>query len=68
MVFIGRSNVGKSSLLNATLNNYVAHTSNTPGKTRELYFYRLEKLNLYLVDAPGYGYATGDRKELVQWG
>ncbi len=63
----GRSNVGKSSLLNAlTGRNTLARTSNTPGRTRALnYFLLAEKY--YLVDLPGYGYARVTKSEVAQW-
>lgn len=64
IAFVGRSNVGKSSLLNALVRRSVARTSAAPGKTRLVNFYRV-KVNLqkafYLVDLPGYGYARGKK-------
>jgi ribosome biogenesis GTP-binding protein YsxC/EngB len=64
----GHSNVGKSSLLNSIFNTDAAHVSKTPGKTRNLFFYKLTKdPNFILVDAPGYGYAVGSRKEIDNW-
>jgi GTP-binding protein len=54
--FIGRSNVGKSSLINALVYQKIAHTSSTPGKTQTLNFYLINE-KWYLVDLPGYGYA-----------
>lgn len=57
IVFIGRSNVGKSSLLNKLVQRkHAARVSSTPGKTRELNYYLINK-QLYFVDLPGYGYA-----------
>jgi GTP-binding protein len=57
IVFIGRSNVGKSSLINKFLNRKrLAKTSSTPGKTQTINFYRINK-KFYLVDLPGFGYA-----------
>ena len=57
IVFIGRSNVGKSSLLNKLCNRKnIARVSSTPGKTRELNYYLINR-ELYFVDLPGYGYA-----------
>jgi len=57
IIFIGRSNVGKSSLLNKLCNRKnIARVSSTPGKTRELNYYLINK-ELYFVDLPGYGYA-----------
>ncbi|MBX4210279.2 MAG: ribosome biogenesis GTP-binding protein YihA/YsxC [Mollicutes bacterium PWAP] len=56
--FIGRSNVGKSSLINAITNRKkLARTSNTPGRTQLINYFYEEKLDMYLVDLPGYGYA-----------
>jgi GTP-binding protein len=64
----GRSNVGKSSLLNKLLNRRnLARVSNSPGKTRTLNFYRVNDL-LYLVDLPGYGFAKRSPEERKQWG
>lgn len=57
IIFIGRSNVGKSSLLNKLCNRKnIARVSATPGKTRELNYYQINK-DMYFVDLPGYGYA-----------
>ena len=57
VAFLGRSNVGKSSLINAlTGKRGLAFTSNTPGRTQAINFYRIDG-NLYFVDLPGYGYA-----------
>lgn len=67
IAFAGRSNVGKSSLLNAlTGRNGLARTSNTPGRTRELNFFDLGA-RLRLVDLPGYGYARAGRAEVNAW-
>ena len=62
MALVGRSNVGKSSLINALVRQRVARTSAAPGKTRLANFYRVQRgpaPALYLVDLPGYGYARG---------
>ncbi len=60
--FVGRSNVGKSSLINMITNKKsIARTSSTPGKTQHLNFYLINKL-WYLVDLPGYGYAKVSKK------
>ena len=67
IAFAGRSNVGKSSLVNAlTGRNTLARTSNTPGRTRELNFFELTA-GLYLVDLPGYGYAKVERAQVERW-
>ena len=57
IAFVGRSNVGKSSLINAILGVQAAKTSKTPGKTRDIQFYPLVKKDCRLIDCPGYGYA-----------
>ncbi len=67
IAFIGRSNVGKSSLLNSLIGRKnLARTSSTPGKTRGLYFYLLNDA-LSFVDLPGYGYAKVSKKERERW-
>lgn len=67
IAFAGRSNVGKSSLINALVNqNALARTSNTPGRTQQLNFFELGK-RLYLVDMPGYGYAKVSKSLLAEW-
>lgn len=68
IAFLGRSNVGKSSLINRLLNRKnTARTSSTPGKTRGLYFYLLNEL-FYFVDLPGYGYARVSKEIQREWG
>lgn len=68
VAFIGRSNVGKSSLLNRlTGRKQLARTSGTPGKTRQFNFYRVGKAGLYLVDVPGLGYARIAQAERARW-
>ncbi len=67
VAFAGRSNVGKSSLLNAlTGRKTLARTSNTPGRTRELNFFNLAG-RLMLVDLPGYGYARASKSDIARW-
>lgn len=64
----GRSNVGKSSLINSMVNRKaLARISGTPGKTRTINFYNIND-ELYLVDLPGYGYAKVSREEKNKWG
>ncbi|SKA71262.1 ribosome biogenesis GTP-binding protein YihA/YsxC [Desulfobaculum bizertense] len=64
----GRSNVGKSSLVNALAGRKsLAKISSTPGKTRSLNFYRVVPDNFYLVDLPGYGYARCSKTERDKW-
>lgn len=70
VAFLGRSNVGKSSLLNRMMaRKQLARTSRTPGKTRLLHFYRVERpeRTLVLVDLPGYGYAKASKAERASW-
>ncbi len=67
IAFAGRSNVGKSSLINRLLGRKnLARTSSTPGKTRQLN-YILVNDAFYVVDLPGYGYAKVSRREKIQW-
>ena len=68
VAFAGKSNVGKSSLINALMNRKaLARTSATPGKTQTINFYNVNQ-EMYLVDLPGYGYARVSEKEKIQWG
>lgn len=67
IAFAGRSNVGKSSLVNAlTGRSTLAKISNTPGRTQQLNFFNLGG-KLYLVDMPGYGYAKVSKSQVKQW-
>lgn len=67
VAFAGRSNVGKSSLVNAlTGRGALARASNTPGRTRQINFFRLDDA-LMLVDLPGYGYARAPKREIAAW-
>jgi GTP-binding protein len=63
---VGRSNAGKSSFINALTGHKIAKVSQTPGKTRLLNFFDLNE-KVYMVDMPGYGFATGNRKEIEFW-
>jgi GTP-binding protein len=68
IAFAGRSNVGKSSLINALMNRKAyARTSQQPGKTQTINFYNINDA-LYFVDLPGYGYAKVSQNTLEQWG
>jgi GTP-binding protein len=68
VAFAGRSNVGKSSLINAlTGRNNLARTSHTPGRTQELIFFEGPDKALRLVDMPGYGYAAAPKSKVASW-
>lgn len=68
VAFAGKSNVGKSSLINALMNRKsLARTSAQPGKTQTINFYNINQV-MYLVDLPGYGYAKASVKEKEKWG
>ena len=74
IAFLGRSNVGKSSLINSLVgSDRLAHTSNTPGRTRTINFYRVNQEDAagrnacYFVDLPGYGYAKVAREQAQEW-
>jgi GTP-binding protein len=70
VAFLGRSNVGKSSLLNALVQRKkLARTSSAPGKTRLIHFFRVERpgIEIHLVDLPGYGYAKVSKTERKRW-
>ena len=67
IAFVGRSNVGKSSLLNFLANNKsLARTSSTPGRTRLINYFLIND-NFYFVDLPGYGFAKGAKSESDKW-
>ena len=68
IAFAGKSNVGKSSLINALMNRKAyARISAKPGKTQTINFYNINEA-VYLVDLPGYGYAKVSEQEKIQWG
>src|SRR5205085_11205781 len=74
IAFLGRSNVGKSSLINALIGSKgLAHTSNTPGRTQTINFYRItsgaasDQGTCYFVDLPGYGYAKVSKEQSQGW-
>ncbi|MBE5757634.1 MAG: YihA family ribosome biogenesis GTP-binding protein [Clostridiales bacterium] len=67
VAFVGRSNVGKSSLINMLLkHNKLAKTSSTPGRTRLINYFQANE-DVYFVDLPGYGYAKASKKEVDGW-
>ena len=66
--FAGRSNVGKSSIINKLTNrNKLARTSNTPGKTQQINYYLIDN-QIYIVDLPGFGFAKVPKNERERWG
>ncbi len=68
VAFAGKSNVGKSSLINVLMQRKsLARTSQQPGKTQTLNFYNVNR-ELYFVDLPGYGYAKASKEEVKKWG
>ena len=68
VAFVGRSNVGKSSIINSLTNRkMLARVSQTPGKTRLVNFFLINK-EFYIVDLPGYGYAKVSKSEKESWG
>ncbi len=68
VAFVGKSNVGKSSLINCMVNRKsLARTSQNPGKTRTINFYNVENI-VHFVDLPGYGYARASKSEIEKWG
>lgn len=66
VAFIGRSNVGKSSIINAILGQRIARVSNTPGRTQQLNFFSVQD-KLHIVDLPGYGYAKASKSDIKGW-
>lgn len=66
IAFAGRSNVGKSSLINAIMGRKIAHVSHTPGRTQQLNFFEVGR-HFWLVDMPGYGYAKVSKTMKASW-
>ncbi len=67
VAFVGRSNVGKSSLINYLVERKtLARTSQTPGRTRLINYFKINN-EFYFVDLPGYGFAQGNKKEQIEW-
>jgi len=67
IAMVGRSNVGKSSLLNALFQRKVAKVSQTPGKTKAIHFFMWEKMEKIVADLPGYGFAKVPKEEQKTW-
>ena len=67
IAFVGRSNVGKSSLINALMQERVARVSATPGKTRAIHFFLWQKAKKIVADLPGYGFAKVSKDEHKSW-
>lgn len=67
IAFLGRSNTGKSSLINDLCRRKIAKTSQTPGKTRLINYFNINNGQFYFVDLPGYGYAQVSRQERAGW-
>ncbi len=72
VAFLGRSNVGKSSLINSLVGNKIAKTSNTPGRTQTINFFEIRwpgrpKADMVFADLPGYGYARVPRELMKEW-
>ena len=68
IAIVGRSNVGKSSLINYLTNSKIAKTSSTPGRTRLINYFEINGGQFLLVDLPGYGYAKTDKNMKNNWG
>ena len=66
IVFAGRSNVGKSSVINSLVGKKIAFTSKQPGRTRQINYYLINS-KFYFVDLPGYGYAQVDKRTMEEW-
>ena len=67
IAFVGRSNVGKSSLINALMKERIARVSATPGKTRAIHFFLWQEANKIVADLPGYGFAKVSKTEHKDW-
>ena len=68
IAFVGRSNVGKSSLINFLINSKIAKSSKTPGRTRLINYFNINNGEVMFVDLPGYGFSLAGKKETQSWG
>lgn len=68
IAFVGRSNVGKSSLINYLTNSKIAKSSKTPGRTRLINYFSVNNGEVIFVDLPGYGFSLAGKKETASWG
>lgn len=68
IAFVGRSNVGKSSLINYLTNSKIAKSSKTPGRTRLINYFGINNNEFLFVDLPGYGFSLAGKKETASWG
>ena len=68
IAFVGRSNVGKSSLINYLTNSKIAKSSKTPGRTRLINYFSINNNECLFVDLPGYGFSLAGKKETASWG
>ena len=68
IAFVGRSNVGKSSLINYLTNSKIAKSSKTPGRTRLINYFGINNNECLFVDLPGYGFSLAGKKETQSWG
>ena len=68
IAFVGRSNVGKSSLINFLTNSKIAKSSKTPGRTRLINYFSVNDGEFMLVDLPGYGFSLAGKQETKSWG
>ncbi len=66
IAFLGKSNVGKSSLINAVTKSNIAITSKTPGRTKQLNFFNIAN-KITFVDMPGYGFAKANKNDIINW-
>lgn len=66
IIFVGKSNVGKSSIINSIVNKKIAKTANCPGKTKAINIFNIDE-KFYIIDMPGYGYSIASKKQQLKW-